>query len=385
MTDEQYAVDARRLRRVSRAVVELSSNPAFALISGLLNTLPNSIATDPAMTTAGCYGYKIEWCGAFIDTLSPPQVAYVLAHECMHALLQHIQAPTKGMDQRLVNMAMDYVVNATIEECIDTGSPGSPVQKPTAPEPLLDPKYDGWSWRQVYADLQKNGGGGQPMDAHVWGQLTPEQQEQIIQAVAHGAAAAAKAGIVAGGEALVAERVDANRVDWMSHFADFLTQSLRSGDSHSSWRTPNRRFDPDVAYLPSPVGQEMRCFVAAVDTSGSMSKEQVEMCIAYTRQMCEQMGVSTLHLLYWDVGVSNHEVWTDGALLHEETHPVGGGGTVFAPVMGYIEKEGIRPDAMCVLTDGYIGGWGEQPGYPVVWMIDSQVVAPWGDTIQMPR
>ena len=42
---------------------------------------------------------------------------------------------------------------------------------------------------------------------------------------------------------------------------------------------------------------------------------------------------------------------------------------------------GIKPEAMVVLTDGFISGWGNKPDYPVLFGITSDVKAPYGVTV----
>jgi len=101
----------------------------------------------------------------------------------MHKALQHCtnyQAISEKYPL-LTNMAMDYVVNATLFE-IDPNFQF--IEKTVEPEPLFDTKYQGWSFIEVLQDLLKNtkviqvngkevteGQGGQPLDEHTFGKL----------------------------------------------------------------------------------------------------------------------------------------------------------------------------------------------------------------------
>jgi len=55
--------------------------------------------------------------------------------------------------------------------------------------------------------------------------------------------------------------------------------------------------------------------------------------------------------------------------LAQSTKPVGGGGTDVNCVTAYMTEHGIKPQAVVVLTDGYLyHGWGQWP-CPVLWCI----------------
>ena len=48
----------------------------------------------------------------------------------------------------------------------------------------------------------------------------------------------------------------------------------------------------------------------------------------------------------------------------------GGGGTDYGPVFKYVEDEGLNPDFLIYLGDGYAGmSYDKQPPYPVLWLI----------------
>jgi predicted metal-dependent peptidase len=60
--------------------------------------------------------------------------------------------------------------------------------------------------------------------------------------------------------------------------------------------------------------------------------------------------------------------------------PQGGGGTHMPAIFDKLAEEGITPDALVILTDGYTD-YGEPPGYPVIWVCTSEQVADHGETI----
>ena len=56
------------------------------------------------------------------------------------------------------------------------------------------------------------------------------------------------------------------------------------------------------------------------------------------------------------------------ANLPQATRPKGGGGTEPSCVPQYLNEHGIKPEAVVMLTDGYVGSWG-QWSVPVLWCI----------------
>jgi predicted metal-dependent peptidase len=69
----------------------------------------------------------------------------------------------------------------------------------------------------------------------------------------------------------------------------------------------------------------------------------------------------------------------------KSTKPKGGGGTSVECVPEYMTTNGIKPQAVIVLTDGYLGGsWGTW-SCPVLWCIvgGNDEVAPNGKTVHV--
>jgi predicted metal-dependent peptidase len=91
-------------------------------------------------------------------------------------------------------------------------------------------------------------------------------------------------------------------------------------------------------------------------------------------------------LLYWDSRVAGHETYEGSELegLVASTRPKGGGGTDVNALFVYIKKElPILPEACIVLTDGYTPFPSEVPPYPVLWVVTSDIVPPFGKCIRI--
>ena len=73
--------------------------------------------------------------------------------------------------------------------------------------------------------------------------------------------------------------------------------------------------------------------------------------------------------------------------LVKSTKPKGGGGTTVECVPEHMTKEGIKPQACIVLTDGFLGGsWGKW-SCPVLWCIidNKSATADVGKTVHIKR
>jgi predicted metal-dependent peptidase len=73
----------------------------------------------------------------------------------------------------------------------------------------------------------------------------------------------------------------------------------------------------------------------------------------------------------------------DGSALPWEGRPFKGrGGTSFVPVFQWVESNNEQPDLLIYFTDGYGSFPSDEPGYPTVWVMTTDVEAPFGDIIR---
>lgn len=96
---------------------------------------------SPQVPTAGVNvtsaGMNFYWNKDFIDGLEQPQVNFLLLHEEMHLLFDHVKRSV-GYDQRMANIAQDMIINQIIYDDImkhqGLGSPGTGVGN----DPFID-------------------------------------------------------------------------------------------------------------------------------------------------------------------------------------------------------------------------------------------------------
>ena len=96
---------------------ENGGNPFLFALSGpkpheLARELPGGRALDTAATD----GKKFYWNPDFLEQLDPNQAATVMSHEGYHVLFFHTSHErAAGMDPKIWNISVDYVVNGVIE------------------------------------------------------------------------------------------------------------------------------------------------------------------------------------------------------------------------------------------------------------------------------
>ena len=123
--------------------------------------------------------------------------------------------------------------------------------------------------------------------------------------------------------------------------------------------------------MPSGVSESVGELVIAIDMSGSIGARELSQFLGEVKGICDNVHPEKVRLLYWDTEVCADESYAAHELdtLTESTKPAGGGGTTVTCVPEYLTKHGIKPQAVVVLTDGYLGGeWGQWSA-PVLWCI----------------
>ena len=101
-------------------------------------------------------GYHLFVNPQFTNDLTFEEKVFVMAHECMHCVLDHMRRGRQaGHDSERSNIAADYEVNQTL---VDLGLfNASTIQKIRG---LIDAKYSGWAYERIYDDNPKGGGKG---------------------------------------------------------------------------------------------------------------------------------------------------------------------------------------------------------------------------------
>lgn len=382
--------------RIKKAHIAIMQHKEFCAFSGILACGKVIVSTE--VPTAATNGWDVIYNPEFVEKVMPtdPKLRLLVLHEAMHKAYRHMTVwkYLSKMNPRLANIAMDHFVNLSLTD-IDAGSgflemPADGIQP--------KPKYRGWSVLQIYTDLENeddperpDGPGG--FDEHDFdgppddgsGDVPTEQEmeNEIGRALRQGEMIRkqrSKGG--AGNEDGLFGDLLAPKVDWRKALRDFITETC-SGRDESSWSRPNRRFLADDVYMPTMMGVTLRELVVGFDTSGSIfGGNEMTRFVSEITTIIEQVKPSKVHVIYWDTGIAGHQTFEDGQFAVQNLKPKGGGGTDGAVLFKYLRKQKIKPDAIVQFTDGYVGEWGNTD-VPTLWVITSDIKAPWGTTIQL--
>lgn len=381
-------------QRIQAANIDCMRHPKFALLSGVI-MMGKSEVTDN-LPTAATNGRDKLYGADFITPLNRKQLRYLVLHENFHVALKHcvLYKDIKKKWARKVNKAQDYVINGLIEEM----DPGFTFVERPSKGILVDPKFNGMSFQQVFNllpdDADDEGGGGgkddNPFDEHIDADdlSFDEQQDlsrQIDDANRQGQMLARKlAGKDGGGSDIFGLAADRS-TDWVSALREFI-QSVSTGDDNSRFAPPNKRLLAAGFILPSHFTESIGEIIIAADTSGSMGP-YYKLLFGEVSTICQQTKPAAVRVLWWDTSVCGDQVFTaiDYDQIATLLKPKGGGGTTPQVVVDYIVKHKIDAKAIIWLSDGYIGCDDPITTMPSLWGVvdNDSFVAKHGKTLHI--
>ena len=153
-----------------------------------------------------------------------------------------------------------------------------------------------------------------------------------------------------------------------------------SRDDYSYLR-PSRR--EGAAIFPT-LRSSQADVVVALDTSGSIKPQEMREFVTEIDAIKGQVRARIM-LLACDAVLSAegpwiYEPWEEFALPSSIR---GGGGTRFTPVFDWIEAADRKPDLLVYFTDAEGEFPGQEPSYPVIWLVKGRGKVPWGQRIQL--
>ena len=349
------------------------------------------------LTTAATDGRHIYFSRPFFEKLTTKQIEFVIAHEIMHNVFDHMTR-REGRDPKIFNIAADYCVNGQlVRDRIGD----------TIPEIKMfhDPKYYGWGAEQVYDDIfetmedQELEALGQLIDEHIdWGegdgkdsqngngkrpQYTKEELKQIRDEVREAtmqAAQAAGAGNVPASVARMIKELTEPKMNWRQ----LLRQQIQSTIKNDySFMRPNRKGWHMNAILPGTQFDNTIDICIGIDMSGSIGDDQAKDFISEVKGIMQEYKDFNLKLWCFDTRVYN-EASFDGYTADEfdNYEVMGGGGTDFDANYEYMKANDIQPKKFIMFTDGYpCGSWGDENYCETLFIIhgSDKIVPPWGE------
>lgn len=392
--------DAQARDRLIQARVKMLMTQDFW---GKIATRMKLINADEWCATLATDGRNFYYNSAFVLSLKHiDKVIFGFAHEVLHCVYDHI-ARTGSRDRQLSNIAQDYVINADlVRHRIG--------QKIDEIDIIYDDKYYGWAWEAVYDELMKNvkfinvedladmllddhleegedDGDGKEGDKDGVSRKRPvisrEEREKLRdefrEAILQAAQGAKPGSLPSGVERMVKSMTDP-KLDWRS----LITMKIPSlAKNDYSYQRPNKKYQYSGIVMPGLQREEAIDVCIAIDTSGSISQQQLEEVLSEIVGLMDMYAEFTLRIWQFDTGIYGYETFTKdtaGDLMRYEIK--GGGGTSFAANWDFMKEEGIEPKLFIMFTDGEsFDGWGD-PDYQddMLWIINN----PYNKSIEPP-
>ncbi len=385
--------------------------------SGFINTL----ATD---------GRHMFYNAEFVMRLNRGERVFGVGHEILHCLFSHSGESNRGMyhadftikekdaekrkenefKAKVCNFAADYIVN---DELV-LGQVGALI---TTINILHDTKFRGWSFEEVYDYLMENPdempGDGQQFDQHIEIEITDEDgdgksdggdskdgkngggtkvkmsraeyeamkkewKDNTMRAAAAQKEAEARgecAGSLPAGVQRFLDELTKPVVNWKTMLRRYVMQTMMYD---YSFARPNKALFNEGFTIPgfrSP--QDMLDIVIAVDTSGSISQDQLTAFVSEMDGIMKSFPAYNIQAWCFEGNVVQDSICT--IKRHEGTFEDiskfaerigGGGGTDFECNWTYMKEKRIKPKLFLFLTDGYpFGSWGDPRYCPTIFLI----------------
>jgi predicted metal-dependent peptidase len=400
-------------------------HPFFGALALRMNFRPEVLGRTRTM---GTDGRDVFFTPQYVDSCSHEELVSGIAHEVMHAALQH--QTRKGSRGRLMwNRAGDFAINPILADAGFTLRPGV----------SLNPAFAGMSAERIYEILrteqdQENtnnqqprtgdgsfGAGGEsqaddennapnqnppnaegadqsgdiPPDATpqarneddeladtpgaVFDAPDPVPQEAEWQvAVKQAHQVAQMMGRLPGGVSIAVDEVLKPRIDWREMLRRFLEEPAATD---YSWMAPSRRYMASGLILPSLHSHVMPPIGVIVDTSASTWR-LLSAFKAELQGIVDELEPEATVVIMADARVQRVDRFEQGEPI--EFHAKGRGGTDFRPAFDHIAREQLDLSCIVYLTDGD-GIYPTAPSeIPTLWVITSpEQQAPWGETLNI--
>ena len=338
--------------------------------------------------TAATDGRHLFYNREFFGGLTTKQVEFVVAHEILHNVFDHM-GRNEGRDRQIFNIAADYCVNGQlIRDHIG--------EQPPEIKIFHDPQHYNKSAEQVYDEIFEKydddqlAALGQLLDDHIdWekeGDGRPasskEELKQIrdeIREATMQAANAAGAGNTPANVQRMIKELTEPKMNWRELLRQQIQSTIKTDYSFSR---PNRKGWHTGAILPGMKFDETIDIAVSLDMSGSITDEMSMDFITELKGIMDEYKDYNIKLWCFDTKVYNEQDF-DGYsgedILNYEI--MGGGGTDFMCNWEYMKEHDINPKKFIMFTDGYPwDSWGDDNYCDTLFIIhgNDKIVPPFG-------
>jgi predicted metal-dependent peptidase len=366
----------------------LLRHPWFGNMATRLRVQP----CDGWCPTAATDGRNLFYNSQFFDKLTTKQIEFVIAHEILHCVFDHI-IRREERNPQLYNVACDYKVNNTLVRDKIGDVPDIQIYQ--------DYKYDGWTSEEIYDELYDQADKidldelGKMLDEHVdWEKeqegsgsgnkqkdgagkgrpkYTREELEKIRDEIKENMISAAQ-GAGAGNVPGEIERMIKDLTEPKMNWREILQQQIQSTIKNDfTFARPSRKGWHMGAVLPGQNFDETIDICIALDMSGSIGDEQARVFLSEIKGIMDQYEDYRIKLWCFDTEVYNEDEFSadDGRDITDYDIK-GGGGTDFECNWKYMKEHDIQPKKFIMFTDGMPwNSWGDPDYCDTVFLIHS--------------
>ena len=338
--------------------------------------------------TAATDGRHLFYNREFFGGLTTKQVEFVVAHEILHNVFDHM-GRNEGRDRQIFNIAADYCVNGQlIRDHIGEQPPEikifhDPQHYNKSAEQVYDEIFEKYDEEQLKAlgqllddhiDWEKDGDGRPAYSKEELKQIRDEIREATMQA-----ANAAGAGNTPANVARMIKELTEPKMNWRELLRQQIQSTIKTDYSFSR---PNRKGWHTGAILPGMKFDETIDIAVSLDMSGSITDEMSMDFITELKGIMDEYKDYNIKLWCFDTKVYNEQDF-DGYsgedILSYEI--MGGGGTDFMCNWEYMKEHDINPKKFIMFTDGYPwDSWGDDNYCDTLFIIhgNDKIVPPFG-------
>lgn len=338
--------------------------------------------------TAATDGRHLFYNREFFGGLTTKQVEFVVAHEILHNVFDHM-GRNEDRDRQIFNIAADYCVNGQlIRDHIGEQPPEikifhDPQHYNKSAEQVYDEIFEKYDDDQLAAlgqllddhiDWEKDGNGRPAYSKEELKQIRDEIREATMQA-----ANAAGAGNTPANVQRMIKELTEPKMNWRELLRQQIQSTIKSDYSFSR---PNRKGWHTGAILPGMKLDETIDIAVSLDMSGSITDEMSMDFITELKGIMDEYKDYNIKLWCFDTKVYNEQDF-DGYsgedILNYEI--MGGGGTDFMCNWEYMKEHDIVPKKFIMFTDGYPwDSWGDDNYCDTLFIIhgNDKIVPPFG-------
>ena len=418
-------ISAAEKMSTSRTNIILNFGFFSSLLMHLNVRMDNELLEATGMPTMATDGDEIMYHEKFVEKLTIAEINFVILHELLHVALGHMWRRSNRQPE-LWNMACDFVVNYALNEVVECYNHNKRKkdlreneQIAMPKEVLYDKSFANMSAEEVYSYLEKNAkkqkssqvavkvqgsskdgsnpskSGGNTYDVNgksykspsnhgLWGKADKadqstknEKQMEWGSNLMQAAEDLKRRGLDPASLKLHINELTKPQKNWKALLRDFIEEEIND----YSFAPPDRRYDFGGIMLPdfNDKQEAVKDLLFFVDTSGSMSPEEITICYSEIQGAINQFKKrlhGILHFFDYDVKSKTYnfdDVYGDLS----DIIPVGGGGTSFEAVFKYVNKNRKNYNdvkGIIIMTDGECPYPNEKitKGTPVLWIFTTK-------------